>query len=162
MTFREKHLFTTAVTTVLIWSVYFWRMGQSIASGGLMKPSFAAEMGVMFAIAVIVVVVIELAMTLIAHLTTSKAEREAKDERETLAALKGSHVALMALLAMIFTLSGIAYIFGVADFVAPGNGKTLTTNANAMVVIANLLLACFLVSELIRASFTLVLLRRGH
>lgn len=162
MTFREKHLLITTVTTVLIWSAYFWRMGQAILSGSLMQPSFAGEMGVMFAAAVAVVVVIELVMTVIAHLTTSKAEREARDERETLAGLKGSHVALMSLLAMVFTLAGVAYIFGLADFVAPGNGKTLTTNANAMVVIANLLWAAFLISELIRASFTLVLLRRGH
>ena len=160
MTFREKHLWISIVSTVLIWGVYYWRFGERVLEGGLRQSSFAWEAGVMFAVATAIVVVIELALTLVAHLTTSRAEREARDERETLAALKASHVSLMALIALIVTLSGVAYFAGLADVVAPGGGKALTTNANAMVVIANILLLAIILSEMIRFVFTLILLRR--
>lgn len=116
----------------------------------------------MFAVATAIVVLIELALALVATLTTSKAEREARDERETLAALKASHVSLMALIAIIVTLACVAYFAGLGDIVAPGAGKALTTNANAMVVIANVLMGAIVVSEMIRFVFTLVLLRRGR
>lgn len=162
MTFREKHLWISIVSTVVIWGVYYWRFGERVLEGGLRQSSFAWDMGLMFAGATAVVVVIELVLTLIAHLTTSKAEREARDERETLAALKASHVSLMALIAIIITLSGVAYFAGLGDVVAPGAGKALTTNANAMVVIANVLLFAIVVSEMIRFVFTVVLLRRGR
>jgi hypothetical protein len=162
MTFREKHLWISIVSTVLIWGVYYWRFGERVLEGGLRQSSFAWDMGLMFAGATAVVVVIELVLTLIAHLTTSRAEREARDERETLAALKASHVSLMALIALIVTLSGVAYFAGLGDVVAPGAGKALTTNANAMVVIANVLLLAIILSEMIRFVFTVVLLRRGR
>ena len=162
MTFREKHLWISIVSTVAIWGLYYWRFGERVLAGGLREASFAWDMGVMFAGATAVVVAIELVLTLIAHLTTAKAEREARDERETLAALKASHVSLMALIALIITLSGAAYFAGLGDVVAPGAGQALTTNANAMVVMANILLLAVIVSEMIRFVFTVVLLKRGR
>jgi len=162
MTFREKHLWISIVSTVAIWGRYCWRFGERVLAGGLREASFAWDMGLMFAGATAVIVVIELVLTLIAHLTTAKAEREARDERETLAGLKASHVSLMALIALIVTLSGVAYFAGLGDLVAPEAGRAVTTNANAMVVIANILLLAIIASEMIRFVFTVVLLKRGR
>jgi len=162
MTYREKHLWISALVTLVVWGLYFWRFGERIAAGGLLEKGFAWQMGAAFALATVVVVAIEAVLALLALVTTSKAERNARDERETLASLQASHVSLMALLAMVFTLSGVAYFAGLSDVVAPGGGKALTTNANAMVVIANLLLAAFIVSELLRYVFTIYLLRRSR
>jgi len=162
MTFREKHLWISILSTLVIWGLYYWRLGERIAAGGLLQTSFAWEMGLAFAAAVAVVVIIELALTLVAHFTTSKPEREARDEREMLAALKASHVSLMALISIVVTLGGVAYFAGLGDVVAPGSGKALTTNANAMVLIGNVLLGAIIISEMIRFVFTLALLRRSR
>ncbi len=157
MSFREKHLWITVVSTVVVWAAYFWTMGDRILKGGLMDDRFAATMGMAFAGAVFVVAVIEVVLTLIATLTTPKAERGTRDEREIRAALKASHVSLMLLIGLVITLAGAAYFAGLAS---PAFGSHIAiTGMNAFVLLANVLVACVIVSELVRAVFTLALLK---
>lgn len=162
MSFREKHLWISIVSTVLVWGFYYLRLYQAIAAGGLEAGDFPQLMGGLFIGCLVVTVVIEIVLTIIATVTTSKAEREARDERETLAALKASHVSLMLLITLVASLSFMAYFAGLLD---PGMNQRPgipATSANALVLIANLLMGSVIVSELVRHGFTLGLLKRGR
>ncbi len=157
MSFREKHLWISIFSAVIVWAVYFRELIDRVLNGGLMDERFAGAMGIAFAGAVFIVAVIEVALTLIATLTTPKAERGTRDEREVHAALKASHVSLMLLLGLVVTLAGAAYLAGLAS---PAFGTHIAvTGMNAFVLLANVLIACVIVAELVRAGLTLALLR---
>jgi uncharacterized membrane protein YidH (DUF202 family) len=160
MSFREKHLWISIVATIGVWGFYYWRLIERVMDGALGRSGLTGEMGGLFAVCLIVIVVLEIVLTAIATWTTRKAEREAKDEREILAALKASHVALMVLIALVVTLSGAAWF---ASWLQPAFGADRgfdITQRNAWVVVANILLASVIVAEMIRAGLTLALLRR--
>ncbi len=158
MSFREKHLWISIVSTLGVWGFYFWRLAAAVADGALVGQGFAATMGGLFAGCLVVSVVIEIVLTLFATWTTPKAERNTRDERETLASLRASHVALMALITLVVIQSAAAYF---AALVSPAFGTHIaTTPANALVLLANVLLASVIVAEMIRAGLTLALLRR--
>lgn len=159
MSFREKHLWISIFSAVVVWAIYFRELIDRVLNGGLNDERFVGAMGIAFGGAVFVVAVIEVALTLIATLTTPKAERNTRDEREILASLKASHVALMALIALIFCVSGTAYFAGLLDDNMVGGAETFSITGEMMVVLANVLLACVIVAELIRAGVTLMLLR---
>ncbi len=65
MTFREKHLWITVMSTVLVWGFYYVRMYEAVAGGGLMSDEFPGAMGALFAGCLIVVVVIEIVLNII-------------------------------------------------------------------------------------------------
>jgi len=155
MSFREKHLWISIFATILVWAVYFRELVDRLMHGWIDDPRFATVMGIGFAGAVFVVALVEVVLTLLATFTTPKVDRETRDEREMLAAFKASHVSLMLLISLVICL-GVALWF---------NGlfrNVLLAGPGAMVVLANVLVACVVVSELTRFSFTLYLLRRGH
>jgi uncharacterized membrane protein len=162
MSFREKHLWISIVTTVAIWGFYYWRLIEAIGAGGLTDPRFAFLTGGLFIGCLVVVSVVEIILTLLATATTRKAEREARDERELLASLKASHVSLMALIALVFSLAIAAYMVGFLDAAAPAGPKLPMTPTNAMILFANILMAAVIVSELIRYVFNVALLRRAY
>lgn len=157
MSFREKHLWITVFVTVVVWTVYFRELIDRVLHGGLADPRFAMVMGIAFAGAVFVVAVVEVALTAIATLTTPKAERGTRDEREVHAALKASHVSLMLLIVLVISLAVAAYFTALA---APTFGTHLSvTSGGVLVLLANVMVACIVVSELVRAGLTIALLR---
>ena len=153
MSFREKHLWISIVATVGVWSVYFRELVDRILRGGMEDPRFAVIMGLGFAGAVFVVALIEATLTVLATFTTPKVDRETRDEREMLAAFKASHVSMSLLIVLVISLASAAWISGLTR-------QALFTGPAAMVVLANLLVACVVLSELTRFAFTLYLLRR--
>lgn len=160
MSFREKHLWISIVATIGVWGFYYGRLIERIMDGALGRPGLAAGMGGLFVACLVISVVVEIALTALATWTTRKAEREAKDEREILAALKASHVALMVLIALVILLSCAAWF---VSWLQPALGAERgldITRGNAWVVLANILLASVIVAEMIRAGLTLALLRR--
>lgn len=159
MSFREKHLWISIVATVGVWGFYGWRLLQTIAGGGLTDPGFAFETGGLFIGCLVVVVLLEVGLTLLATATTRRAEREARDEGELIASLKASHVSLMALIAIVFSLAIGAYLLGFVNASAPGHADLPMTPTNALILAANLLMGAVIVSELIRYAFNLALLR---
>jgi hypothetical protein len=162
MSFREKHLWISIVTTVAVWGYYYWRLVEAVRTGALTDPGFAFAMGGLFVVCLIVVSVIEVALTFIATATTPKAEKAARDERELLASLKASHVSLMALIAVVFSLAIAAYVVGFLNAASPLGPKLPMTPTNAMILFANILMAAVIVSELIRYVFNVALLRRAY
>ena len=159
VSFREKHLWISIFSSVIVWAVYFRELIQRVLNGGLEDGRFAGAMGIGFAGAVFVVALIEVTLTLLATWTTPKAERGARDEREIHAALKASHVALMALIALIFCVAAGAYFAGLLDDNLVGGAAAFSITGEMMVVLANVLLACLILAELVRAGVTLMLLR---
>lgn len=160
MSFREKHLWISIVVTIGVWGFYYWRLIGRVMDGALAGAGFAEAMGGLFAACLVISVVVEIVLTAIATWTTRKAEREAKDEREMLASLKASHVALMVLIFLVVTLSGAAWF---TSWLQPAFGAERgfdITRGNAWVVLSNVLLASVIVAEMIRAGLTLALLRR--
>ncbi len=157
MSFREKHLWITVFVTVIVWTVYFRELIDRVVHGGLDDPRFAMVMGLGFAGAVFVVAVVEVTLTAIATLTTPKAERGTRDEREVHAALKASHVSLMLLIMLVIALAVGAYFTALA---APTFGTHLkVTSSGVLVLLANVMIACIVMSELVRAGLTIALLR---
>ena len=155
MSFREKHLWISLFATVAVWTMYFRELIDRVLHGGMADPRFAVVMGVGFAGAVFVVALIEVVLTLLATVTTARVDRETRDEREMLAAYKASHVSLMLLISLVIGLGVAAWFNGLFR-------HALLNGPGAMVVLANLLVACVVLSELTRFAFTLYLLRRDR
>lgn len=162
MTFREKHLWVAIVAGLLVWGAYAWRFGERMLAGGLKQTDFAADMGGLFVLGLIAVVVLESGLTALAMLTTSKAERRARDEREGLATLQASHVSLMVLIGLLVTVSAVAYGVGFWGAARPEALARWMIPGNSLVLAANAVLGCIMLSELVRWGLSLALLRRGR
>ena len=160
MTFRQKHLWITVATTIGIWGYYFWSVVARILEADLRSDRLSVSLTGLFIICLVAVVLVEIALTLIATVTTRKAERQAKDEREILAALKASHIALMGLITMVFCVSAGAYFAGLigTNLVTPWQDHI--SDINVATILANILLACLVITELLRAGLTLGFLGR--
>jgi ABC-type amino acid transport system permease subunit len=159
MSFREKHLWISIVASVGVWGWYFWFLTRHLLDGKLVNDHFTGDVSVAFMGALVLVALIEVVLTLIATFTTPKHEQKTRDEREILAALKASHVALMALIALVFCVSMAAYFAGLIGDNMVGGSAVFAVDGNLMVLGANLLLASIVIAELIRAGVTLTLLR---
>lgn len=159
MSFREKHLWISILASVGVWGWYFWVLGKTLAAGRLVEDGFMGEVSLAFVTALGLVVLVEVGLTLIATLTTPKHEQKTRDEREVRAALQASHVALMALIALIFCAAMAAYFTGLIGDNLVHQSPVFRIDGNLLVLVANVLLACIILTELIRAGVTLVLLR---
>ena len=159
MSFREKHLWISIVASVGVWGWYFWFLIRHVMDGRLVNDHFTSDVSLAFMGCLVLVVVIEAVLTIIATLTTPKHEQKTRDEREIHAALKASHVALMALIALVFCVSMAAYFAGLIDDNLVGGAAVFRVDGNLMVLVANVLLACVVIAEVIRAAVTLALLR---
>lgn len=159
MSFREKHLWISIVASVGVWGWYFWFLIRHVMDGRLVNDHFTGDVSLAFMGCLVLVVAIEAVLTIIATLTTPKHEQKTRDEREIHAALKASHVALMALIGLVFCVSMGAYFAGLVDDNLVGGAAVFRVDGNLMVLVANILLACLVIAELIRAGVTLMLLR---
>jgi hypothetical protein len=159
MSFREKHLWISIVASLGVWGWYFWFLIRHVMDGRLVNDHFTSDVSLAFMGCLVLVVVIEAVLTIIATLTTPKHEQKTRDEREIHAALKASHVALMALIGLVFCVSMGAYFAGLIDDNLVGGAALFRVDGNLMVLVANILLACLVIAELIRAGVTLMLLR---
>lgn len=160
MSFREKHLWISIVASAAVWGWYFWFLIRHVASGRLVSDHFTGDVSLAFMGSLVVVVLIEVVLTIIATATTPKSERDTRDEREILASLKASHIALMALIGLVFCVSTGAYFAGLLDDNFVGGAAVFSITGEMMVLLANVLLACLVLAEMIRAGVTLMLLQR--
>ncbi len=138
MSFREKSAWIAVVTYGAVFGAYFfllWQAWDDAHGQGL-------SIGLMVT-AVIAFVVVVTTLTVIAALFNPKAANAPADERETLIDLKSERIAS-------YTLSvGVVCLIG---------GLLLGWNAY---LVANLLLASMVISELVKASAQIVYFRGG-
>ena len=159
MSFREKHLWISIVASVGVWGWYFWFLIRHVMAGRLVNDHFTGDVSLAFMGCLVLVALIEVVLTFIATATTPKDERKTRDEREIVAALKASHIALMALIALVFCAAMAAYFAGLFDDNFVGGSAVYSVDGNLVVLFANVLLACIVIAEVIRAGVTLMLLR---
>jgi hypothetical protein len=148
MTHRRTHLWISLIVGVAVWGAYFGHFIQTMRRGD------TGDLALWFLGALAVIVIAETVATgLIAWLFRRRAR--VLDEGPTLqAALKASHVALMLLIALVLLAAAglaLASLFGWSwDLSA----------SRTPVIAANALLAMVVVTELVRAAFTLALIPR--
>lgn len=157
MTLRQQHLWIAIVTTLGVWGLYGWRLIEHIRLGDLARSGFAGKMGGLFLLGLVLIVVAEGVLTLIARLLPHPDTREGAAERK--ATLQASHISLMALIGLITLMAAVLFVMGWIDQPVLSRLLAVVTPANLLVLIANGLMACIVVSELIRFSMTLALLR---
>ncbi|WP_312147043.1 hypothetical protein [Brevundimonas sp.] len=162
MTFREKHLWVAIIAGLAVWGAYGWKFTERVLAGGLRQGDFAADMGGLFVLGLIAVVVLEMGLTALARLTTSRDERRARDEREGLATLQASHVSLMLLIGLLVTVAAVAYGVGLWGAAHPERLARWMIPGNGLVLVANAVLGCIMLSELARWALSLALLKRGR
>lgn len=138
MAFREKSAWIALITYAAVFGAYFvllWRAWDDSHGQGL-------SIGLMVA-AVIALIVVAAALTVVAALLNPKEANTAADEREMLIDLKAERIASFTLSAGVVCLIG-ALLVG-------WNGY----------LVANLLLAALVISELVKACAQIVQFRRG-
>lgn len=160
MSFREKHLWISIIAALGVWGFYFWHLFTRVADGGLTDSGFAPAVSGLFVGSLVLVVVIEVVLSLLATASTPRAERNTRDERELLASLKASHVALMFLLGLVSTVAMAVYFTGWIGGEGLARIRTTATDVNIVILLANILVASGVLTEIVRAGLTLALLRK--
>ena len=162
MSFREKHLWVAIIAGLAVWGAYGWKFSERVLAGGLKQADFAADMGGLFILGLIAVVVLEAGLTTLAMLTTSKAERRARDEREGAATLQASHVSLMLLIGLLVTVSAVAYGVGFWGSVRPEGLARWMIPGNGLGLVANAVLGRTRRSAVAGGALSLAMLKRGR
>jgi len=153
MAFREKMLWASAATTVVIWGWYF--LGFVSALEG---PAFnvGAELG-KFLFAVVALVVVQV-VAAIALAISSPAEAQARaDDRDREFALVAYRAAFITLSVLIATLTVAAPMTMVTAPAWLGGRSTVLVP----IVISNVLLLSLVIAELVRSATQLFLYRKG-
>jgi len=152
MSFREKLSWGVLLTTSAVWSFYFVRLGLKAADGLLTQDLVLWTMGVCVGFSVAA----HVGFSILAAVSSSKAERGVVDEREQDASLKASYTAFLAMSGTLGALSAFGYSYGLrhpdmlgADPLAP-----------AMLLAANGFIFALALAEVVRHATLITLLRR--
>ncbi|WP_420477983.1 hypothetical protein [Brevundimonas sp. FT23028] len=150
---RKTHLWISLIVGVLVWGAYFAHFLNVMRDGHLF-PMILSFLG-----ALATVVVAEVVATgLIGWLFRRR--MRALDDGPTLnAALKASHVSLMAVMVMMMAAAG-ALVLAAGFGWRPDIFFERQGFARLAVIAANALLALVVIAELLRAALTLALLPR--
>ena len=159
MSFREKHLWISLIASLAVWGYYVFCLASAVWNGGLTQPGFVGQTGQTFVFCLVAVVLLEVILTFIATATTPKVDKTRRDERELVCAYKGSHVALMVVIALFGTLALVIYFGGLVGGNLVEGRARFGTDVNLMVLLANLVIGFLVLAEIIRAAVTLMLLR---
>ncbi|WP_395945197.1 hypothetical protein [Brevundimonas sp.] len=158
MTLRQRHLWIAILVTVAVWGLYAWVLVSAVIDGGLNREGFAGEMGGLFVLGLLLIGVAEGVLNLIARLLPRRDQREGAAEKR--AALEASHLSLMALIGLVAALAATLFCFGLFGGGAIQALLRVAIPANLLVLLANLLMGCVVLSELARFATTLYLLPR--
>ena len=153
MGFREKMLWASAATTVVIWGWYF--LGFVSALEG---PVFnvGAEIG-KFLFAVVALTVVQVVAAIVLALSSPADAQAPADDRDREFALVAYRAAFVTLSVLIATLTVVAPM---TMLTAPAwlGGKPMVL---VPIVISNALLLSLVIAELVRSATQLFLYRKG-
>lgn len=158
MTLRQRHLWIAILVTVAVWGLYGWVLISAVIDGGLNRDGFAGEMGGLFVLGLLLIGVAEGVLNLIARLLPRRDEREGAAEKR--AVLEASHLSLMALISLVTALAAALFCAGLFGGSLLAALLRVATPANLLVLLANALMGCVVLSELARFAATLFLLPR--
>ena len=153
MAFREKMLWGSTATTVVIWGWYF--LGFVSA---LQAPVFdvGAEVG-KFIFAVVALTVVQVVLAIGLALSSPRDAQAPADDRDREFALVAYRAAFVTLSTLIATLTVVAPLT-MATAPAWLGGKPM---ALVPIVISNALLLSLVIAELVRSATQIFLYRRG-
>jgi hypothetical protein len=148
MSHRKVHLWISLIVGVVVWGGYFAHVIQTLRGGD------TGGLALWFFGALALVVGLEAVATGVITWLFRRRARVLDDGPTLQAALQASHVALMLLIVMVLALAGLLALPALF-------GTNLIGMSSAVPVIAaNVLLAMVVVTELVRAAFTLMLMPR--
>lgn len=145
---RKVHLWISLLVGTGVWGAYFLHVAQAVRGDDLSGLIW------WFLAALVAAAALEAGATSVVAWLFRKRARDLDDGPSLNAALKAGHVALMALIGLLLVCAA-ALALG-SRF---GWSFDLST-ARAQTVAANVLLALVVLTELVRAAFTLMLLPR--
>ena len=141
LTFQEKSIWTSLITTIVLFSVYFFLAFRVILNDDISDGPEKGVIGVIFVGVVIVFVIIETIVHIVLALQTLP---EDEDERSRLIGLKA-------------TRNG-AVLLGVGTWMA---FFCLAFTGFDPMLVAHLLLSSFILAEIVRFSSQLIYFRMG-
>ena len=153
MGFREKMLWASAATTVVIWGWYFWGFVSALEA-----PIFnvGAELG-KFLFAVVALVVVQVVAAIVLALSSPADAQAPADDRDREVALVAYRAAFVTLSVLIATLTVAAPMtIATAPAWLAGRSPVLVP-----IVISNALLVSLVIAELVRSATVLFLYRKG-
>ncbi len=158
MSLREKQLWASFVTGLVVWGAYaVWAVRV------LLDPAHAhpaRDTGIAFLAALVVYVVVEAGLAG-AVAWFQRRHRPAQDAALTEAGLVAGQVALMVLLAgVVLLLAGLMIFAVAAELAHDAYSVGATLSARAPLILAQVLLALVLLCEGMRTLLTLLLVRR--
>ena len=153
MAFREKMLWASAATTVVIWGWYF--LGFVAA---LQAPVFdvGAEVG-KFLFSVVALVVVQVVAAIVLAISSPRDAQAPADDRDREFALVAYRAAFVTLSTLIATLTVVAPLT-MATAPAWLGGRPMDL---VPIVISNALLLSLVIAELVRSATQIFLSRRG-
>ena len=153
MAFREKMLWASAATTVVIWGWYFWGFVSALDA-----PVFnvGAEVG-KFIFAVVALTVVTVVAAIVLAISSPRDAQAPADDRDREFALLGYRAAFVTLSVLIATLTVVAPLT-MATAPAWLGGRPMGL---VPIVISNALLLSLVIAELVRSATVLFLYRRG-
>ena len=154
MAFREKMLWASAATTVVIWGWYFWGFVSALEA-----PVFhgGAEVG-KFLFAVVALVVVQVVAAIVLALSSPGDAQAPADDRDREFALVAYRAAFITLSVLIATLTVVAPMtIATAPAWLGGRSAGLVP-----IVISNALLLSLVIAELVRSATVLFLYRKGN
>jgi len=153
MAFREKMLWASAATTVVIWGWYFWGFVSALEA-----PVFnvGAETG-KFVSAIVALTVVQIVAAIVLAISSPSEAQAPADDRDREFALVAYRAAFVTLSLLIATLTVVAPL---TMMTAPAwlGGKPMIV---VPIVISNALLLSLVIAELVRSATVLFLYRRG-
>jgi len=153
MGFREKMLWASAATTVVIWGWYFWGFVSALEA-----PVFnvGAETG-KFVSAIVALTVVQIVAAIVLAISSPSEAQAPADDRDREFALVAYRAAFVTLSLLIATLTVVAPL---TMMTAPAwlGGKPMIV---VPIVISNALLLSLVIAELVRSATQLFLYRKG-
>lgn len=154
MSYRVKLAWSALLPHASVWGFYFGKLAQKFERGELSEP-LAVQL---FLACLVVVIIVQVALSILATVTTSAPERAARDEREQDAALKAGNFAFMTMTVVLAGLAGFSYFYS-RNHPDLLDGQPLS----AMVLAAlNIGLLALVLAEIVRQATQITLLNRSN
>jgi len=152
MSFREKLSWGVLLTTSTVWGFYFVRLGLKAADGSLTQNLVLWTMGACIGFSIAA----QVGVSILAAVSTPKAERGVVDEREQGVALKASYTAFVTMSGTLGALSAFGYNYALRhpDMLGPD------PLAPALLLAANGFIFALALSEVVRHAILITRLRR--
>lgn len=153
MSYRVKLAWAALLPHASIWGFYFGKLAPKQVRGELTEPGVLG----LFIACLIAVIVVQVALSILATVTSSASERAACDEREQNAALKAGNFGFGVMTAVLAGLAGFGYFYS-RNHPELLDGQPLST---VLLLAINAALLALVLGEIVRQATQITLLYRN-